>query len=204
MATSASRALGRHRFDQARIVILDVADPRAHGPAGHLVRGERPQQLFKRGRLRRFFAEPNRPGCGFQDHGHAVMELCAQLVRRGSDDGEGTHPLARRRFPVLPQTRQRHQAPVGERVRRPVVRRVQGRDGWRCIQNPGRRANAADRGTAASDTVSVLYIKYRIRITFYSAAIRSQVISRCSSLSPVRRGGGMRTIRSPSKRTPRT
>ncbi len=38
----------------------------------------------------------------------------------------------------------------------------------------------------------------------YSAAMRSQVISRCSSLSPVRRGGGMRTMRSPSKRTPRT
>jgi hypothetical protein len=29
----------------------------------------------------------------------------------------------------------------------------------------------------------------------YSAAMRSQVISRCSSLSPVRRGGGMRTMR---------
>ena len=38
----------------------------------------------------------------------------------------------------------------------------------------------------------------------YSAAMRSQVISRCSSLSPARRGGGMRTMRSPSKRTPRT
>ena len=38
----------------------------------------------------------------------------------------------------------------------------------------------------------------------YSAAMRSQVISRCSSLSPVRRGGGMRTMRSLSKRTPRT
>ena len=38
----------------------------------------------------------------------------------------------------------------------------------------------------------------------YSAAMRSQVISRCSSLSPVRRGGGMRTMRSPSKRTART
>jgi hypothetical protein len=32
----------------------------------------------------------------------------------------------------------------------------------------------------------------------YSAAMRSQVISRCSSLSPVRRGGGMRIMRSPS------
>jgi hypothetical protein len=33
----------------------------------------------------------------------------------------------------------------------------------------------------------------------YSAAMRSQMISRCSSLSPIRRGGGMRTMRSPSK-----
>jgi hypothetical protein len=38
----------------------------------------------------------------------------------------------------------------------------------------------------------------------YSAAMRSQVISRCFSLSPARCGGGMRTIGSPSKRTPRT
>ena len=38
----------------------------------------------------------------------------------------------------------------------------------------------------------------------YSSAIRSQAISRCSSLSPVRRAGGDRIMRSPSKRTPRT
>ena len=38
----------------------------------------------------------------------------------------------------------------------------------------------------------------------YSAAMRSQVISRCSSTSPVWRGGGTRTMRSPTKRTPRT
>jgi hypothetical protein len=36
----------------------------------------------------------------------------------------------------------------------------------------------------------------------YSVAMRSQVISRCSPLSPMRRGGGMRTMRVPSKRTP--
>jgi hypothetical protein len=39
----------------------------------------------------------------------------------------------------------------------------------------------------------------------YSAAMRSHAISRYSSLlAPVRRGGGVRIMRSPSKRTPRT
>jgi len=37
----------------------------------------------------------------------------------------------------------------------------------------------------------------------YSAAMRSHAISRYSSLSPARRGGGVRIMRSPSKRTPR-
>ena len=30
-------ALGGNPFDQARVIILDVPDSRAHGPAGHLV-----------------------------------------------------------------------------------------------------------------------------------------------------------------------
>jgi hypothetical protein len=38
----------------------------------------------------------------------------------------------------------------------------------------------------------------------YSAAMRSHAISRYSSLSPARRGGGVRIMRSPSKCTPRT
>jgi len=129
-----------------------------------------------------------------------LVPICRRKRRPRQVDGAVRHAqrTERRRVDLFPRRY------ACERVRRPVVRRVQGRDGWRCIQNPVRRANAADGGIAASDTISALYMKYRTRIAYYSAAIRSQVISRCSSLSPVRRGGGMRTIRSPSKRTPRT
>ena len=81
---------GTDRFDQARVVVLDVADPRAHGRAGHLVEGERRQQSLERGCLDRLFAESTRPRLGFQDYRHAVVEMRAQLVRGGGDDREGS------------------------------------------------------------------------------------------------------------------
>ena len=46
--------------------------------------------------------------------------------------------------------------------------------------------------------------RYGPTLRRYSPAMRCQVISRCSSISPVRRGGGIRTMCSPSNRTPRT
>ncbi len=67
------------------------------------------------------------------------------------------------------------------------VRAEGGRDKPQCasIPRPGGRNHLA-----------------RTRYELYSAAMRSQVISRCSRSR--RRGGVMRTTRSPSKRTPRT
>jgi hypothetical protein len=40
--------------------------------------------------------------------------LPAEFVRRGGDDREAAHPLARRRVPVLPHSRERHDAAIGE------------------------------------------------------------------------------------------
>ena len=45
-------SLGGNPFDQARVVILDVPDPRAHRPAGHLVRWKRREQGLEKGRVR--------------------------------------------------------------------------------------------------------------------------------------------------------
>ena len=36
-----THALGSNRLDQARVIILDVSDPCAHRPAGHLFGGKR-------------------------------------------------------------------------------------------------------------------------------------------------------------------
>ena len=46
-----------------------------------------------------------------------LVELGAQFVRLGGDDGECADPLAGRRMPVLPQARERHDAAIGERDR---------------------------------------------------------------------------------------
>jgi len=92
-----SRPTGRlrrgDRLDQARIVIPDVADARAHRPADHIGRvgGQQRLQIRHVGRL---FAKPSRPCLGLEDHRHPIMDSGAQLVRRGGDDRETAHPLA--------------------------------------------------------------------------------------------------------------
>src|SRR6516225_7468301 len=110
-------ALGGNPFDQAWIIIPDVSDPRAHGPAGHLVRWKRREQGLERGRVRSFFPKPDRPSFGLEDRRHPVVELSAEFVRFGRDDGEASNPFARRRAPVLPQASQCHQASVRQRNR---------------------------------------------------------------------------------------
>jgi hypothetical protein len=45
------------------------------------------------------------------------VELGAQFVWRGGDDRESADPFPGRRMPVLPQTRERHDAAIGERER---------------------------------------------------------------------------------------
>src|SRR5215469_10022222 len=70
-------ALGGNPFDQAWVIILDVPDPYAHGPGGHLVRWKRREQGLERGRIRRIFPKPDRPGLWFQDHRHAVVKFSA-------------------------------------------------------------------------------------------------------------------------------
>ena len=62
-----AHALGSDRLDQARVIILDVSDTRAHRPAGHLFGGKWRQQGFEFGRVGGFFAKPNRPGFGLED-----------------------------------------------------------------------------------------------------------------------------------------
>jgi hypothetical protein len=66
-------ALGGNRFNHARVVILDVADPSAHRPASHLFRGKRRERGLQFSRFGGFLAQPDRPGFGFGDHRHAVM-----------------------------------------------------------------------------------------------------------------------------------
>src|SRR5262249_37909777 len=56
-------------------LILDVPDPRAHGPAGHLIRWQRHEQGLERGRVRRIFPQPDRPGFGLEYHWHAIVKL---------------------------------------------------------------------------------------------------------------------------------
>src|SRR6516225_1205344 len=109
--------LGGNRFDQARVIILDVSDARAHWPAGQLFRGKRRQQGLELRCVGGLLPEPDRPGLGFQDHRHAVVKRRAELIRAGRDDREAAYPLARRRAPVLPQAGQSHQPTVGERDR---------------------------------------------------------------------------------------
>ena len=53
-----------HRFDQGGVVILDIADARADGPAGYLVGWKRREQGPEVGRVRRLF--PSQTG---QDSG---------------------------------------------------------------------------------------------------------------------------------------
>ena len=57
------------RFDQRRIVVPDIADPRAHGPAHHAVGRVGGQQRLQFRYVRRFLAEPGRPRLRLQHHG---------------------------------------------------------------------------------------------------------------------------------------
>ena len=56
--------LGSDRFDEARIVVLHVTDPRAHWPAGYLLRRERRQERFEHRFIRRLLSAPEGPGFG--------------------------------------------------------------------------------------------------------------------------------------------
>jgi hypothetical protein len=114
-------ALGGNRFDQARVIVLDVSDPCAHRPAGHFLRRKRRQQGLERGCIRALLPKPNRPGFALEDYRHTVVKFGAQLVRRG-DNGEAAHPFARRRAPVLPQARKGHRPGLPARSRRAAYR----------------------------------------------------------------------------------
>jgi hypothetical protein len=113
-----------NRLDQARIVVPDVADARAHRPANHVIRRVGGQQRLELRHVDGFFAEPGRPCVGLQDHRHAIVDFGAELIRRGGDDREAADPFAGRRVPVLPHTRERHDAAIGERKR---IRLLSGR-----------------------------------------------------------------------------
>jgi|SRR5271165_4316565 len=49
------------RLDQALVIVLDVADPRADGPGDHLLRRVRREQGFELRRLGGLLAKPRRP-----------------------------------------------------------------------------------------------------------------------------------------------
>ena len=92
----------RDRFDQARIVVPDVADARADRPADHGVGRIGGQQRFQPRLVGRLLAEPFRPRLGREDRRHPVMQRGAQFVRLRGDDREAAHAFAGRRAPALP------------------------------------------------------------------------------------------------------
>jgi ABC-type uncharacterized transport system substrate-binding protein len=55
------------------------------------------EQGFELTRVRGFLAEPYGPTVGLQDHRHSIVQLGAQLVWLGRDNGEAAYPLACRR-----------------------------------------------------------------------------------------------------------
>ncbi len=83
------------RLDQARVIVLDVADPRGDGPGDHFLGRIRCEQVLELIRVRRLLTEPHRPFVRVQDHRHSVVELRALLVGRRRDDRQAAHPLAR-------------------------------------------------------------------------------------------------------------
>jgi len=66
------------RLDEARVVVLDVADARAHRPANHFFRRAGDQQRLELRHVRRLFPKPLRPGLRLEDHRHPVVKLGAQ------------------------------------------------------------------------------------------------------------------------------
>ena len=69
-----SAAIGSMR---RRIVVLDVADARAHRPADHVIGRVGGQQRLELRQLGRLFAKPHRPGLRCEHHRHAVVQLGA-------------------------------------------------------------------------------------------------------------------------------
>ena len=63
------------RLDETRIVVFDVADPRAHAPAGHFIGRVRGKQGLE-------LQHARRPGLRLEHHRLAVVKLGAQFVRR--------------------------------------------------------------------------------------------------------------------------
>ena len=86
----------RNRFDEARIVVPDIADAGADRPADHLLGRVGGQQRFEPLLGRRFLAlaEPLRPGLRREDRGHPVMQGGAELVRLRDYMNGGQWPRA--------------------------------------------------------------------------------------------------------------
>jgi hypothetical protein len=68
------------RLDQTRIIVFDVADPCAHRPVRHLLRGVGREHRFQARRIGRLLTEPSRPALRAQDYQHPVVQLGTQLV----------------------------------------------------------------------------------------------------------------------------
>ena len=69
------------RLNQARVVVVDVPDARAHRPTDHLFRRVRREQGLQLTRISELLAEPCRPRLAAEDHRHSVVKLVAQFVR---------------------------------------------------------------------------------------------------------------------------
>ena len=87
------------RLDEARVVVLNIADADDHRPADHLIGRAGGEQRLELGHVGRMFADPHRPCLGLQNHGRQVMLFGAQFVRNGGDDGEAANSFARRLAP---------------------------------------------------------------------------------------------------------
>jgi hypothetical protein len=83
-----------NRLDQARVIVLDVADTGTDGPASHLVRWIGREHGLELARIGRLLSEPGGPRLRAEDHWHPIVKLRAQLVRRTGDDSETPHPFA--------------------------------------------------------------------------------------------------------------
>ena len=85
-------ALDLFTIQQLGGVVADVAYVFGDLEGLHLVGGERPQEVDRR-LVGDLAVEPAVEVAGVQDDGHAVVDLCHELVRFGGDDGVALHPL---------------------------------------------------------------------------------------------------------------
>src|ERR1039458_5645276 len=92
-------------LQQLRVIIPHIPYAVAHGPGAHALGRVGTKQIYGRP-LFRLWIEPAIVVFWFKDYRHAVVNRLHQLIRIGSEDGEGLERFLVFALPPVPQSRE--------------------------------------------------------------------------------------------------